>query len=39
LDEELNQVNSVDLKDMYDKNKAMKDFLEKEYKKLRGNDE
>ena len=39
VEENLEEISSAELKEMYEKNKTMKAFLEKEYKRLRGKDE
>ena len=39
MEENLKKISSKDLMQMYNKNKEMLDFLDKEYKKVRGTDE
>ena len=39
VEENLKEISSAELKEMYEKNKTMKDFLNKEYKRLRGKDD
>jgi hypothetical protein len=37
MKENLNEIDSKELKEMYEKNKEMKSFLDKEYTRIRGN--
>jgi hypothetical protein len=37
MKENLNEIDSKELKEMYEKNEEMKNFLDKEYTRIRGN--